>query len=97
MSSTTCSIRAGRRAGTPTPGPSLIFVIRGAVTNYTSDDPTCTGQVYSAGSGFVDPGGGDVHKLVNNGDVNAETIAVQLLPKDAPRRIDANVPANCSS
>jgi hypothetical protein len=34
---------------------------------------------------------------VNNGDVNAETIAVQLLPKDAPRRIDANVPANCSS
>jgi Cupin domain len=76
------------------PGPSLIFVIRGAVTNYTADD--CTGQVYSAGSGLVDPGGGNVHKLANNGSVDAETIAVQLLPKDAPRRIDADAPANCS-
>lgn len=79
------------------PGPSLIFVIRGAVTNYESDDPSCTGQVYSAGSGFVDAGGSDVHMLRNNGDVDAETIAVQLLPSDAPRRIEADVPANCSS
>jgi quercetin dioxygenase-like cupin family protein len=79
------------------PGPSLIFVIRGAVTNYESDDPSCTGQIYSAGSGFVDAGGGDVHMLRNNGDVDAETIAVQLLPRDAPRRIEADAPANCSS
>jgi hypothetical protein len=79
------------------PGPSLIFVIRGAVTNYESDDPSCTGQVYSAGSGFVDAGGSDVHMLRNNGDVDAETIAVQLLPSDAPRRIEADAPANCSS
>jgi hypothetical protein len=79
------------------PGPSLIFVIHGAVTNYTGDSPTCAGQVYSAGGGFVDPGGGHVHKLVNNGTVDAETIAVQLLPKDAPRRIDVGVPANCPS
>jgi quercetin dioxygenase-like cupin family protein len=78
------------------PGPSLIFVIHGAVTNYTSDDPTCAGQVYPAGSGFIDVGGGDVHMLKNNGDVPAETIAVQLLPKDSPRRIDADAPANCN-
>jgi hypothetical protein len=53
--------------------------------------------VYTAGSGIVDAGGGDVHKLVNDGTVDAETIAVQLLPKDAPRRIDVDVPANCPS
>lgn len=77
------------------PGPSLIFVIHGAVTNYSGDDPSCAGQVYPAGSGFVDAGGGDVHMLKNNGDVAAETIAVQLLPSGAPRRTDAGVPPNC--
>jgi quercetin dioxygenase-like cupin family protein len=77
------------------PGPSLIFVIRGSVTNYSSDDPACAGTVYTAGTGFVDPGGSDVHELVNNGNVDAETIALQLLPHGAKRRIDAGVPANC--
>jgi hypothetical protein len=51
--------------------------------------------VYATGTGFVDPGGSDVHMLKNNGDVPAETIAVQLLPHGAPRRIDADVPPNC--
>jgi hypothetical protein len=67
------------------------------VTNYESDDPTCTGQVYLAGSSFVDQGGRDVHMLRNNGDVVAETIAVQLIPANAPRRIDAAIPGNCTS
>jgi quercetin dioxygenase-like cupin family protein len=79
------------------PGPSLISVVAGTVTNYTSDDPSCAGRDYQAGTGFVDPGGGDVHTLVNNGDVPAETIAVQILPKDATRRVDVEPPANCSS
>jgi quercetin dioxygenase-like cupin family protein len=77
------------------PGPSLIFVIAGTVTNYTSDD--CTGHSYSAGTGFVDPGGGDVHMLKNNGSETAETIAVQIVPKDAPRKIDEPAPDSCSS
>jgi quercetin dioxygenase-like cupin family protein len=77
------------------PGPSLILVISGRVTNYMGDDPTCTGHTYAAGSGFVDPGGVDVHDLVNNGNDPAETIAVQLLPKDAPRKTPAPNPGNC--
>ena len=40
------------------PGPSLIFVINGTVTDYEGDDPTCTGHAYSAGQGFVDSGEG---------------------------------------
>jgi quercetin dioxygenase-like cupin family protein len=77
------------------PGPSLILVVAGAVTNYMGDDPTCTGHVYTAGDGFVDPGSGDVHMLRNEGSIQAETIAVQLLPKDAVRRIDMPDPGNC--
>jgi quercetin dioxygenase-like cupin family protein len=77
------------------PGPSLILVVAGAVTNYMGDDPTCTGHVFAAGQGFIDPGSGDVHMLRNEGSVQAETIAVQLLPKDAVRRIDVPDPGNC--
>lgn len=77
------------------PGPSLILVLTGTVTNYSSDDPTCTGHPYSAGTGFIDPGGQDVHMLENDGSSPAETIAVQILPKDAPRKIPEPQPANC--
>ena len=77
------------------PGPSLIFVVAGTVTNYTSDDRACRPQVYVAGSSFVDEGGKDSHLLRNEGTVPAETIAVQLLPTGSTRRIDEPVPANC--
>ena len=75
------------------PGPSLILVVGGTVTNHTADN--CAGQTYSAGSGFIDSGGDDVHMLSNDGSVEAETIAVQLLPSGAPRRIDEPAPTNC--
>jgi quercetin dioxygenase-like cupin family protein len=77
------------------PGPSLILVVAGTVTNYEGDDPSCTPHVYSQGSGFIDEGGTDVHTLRNEGSVPAETIAVQLLPKDAARRTDMPAPGNC--
>jgi quercetin dioxygenase-like cupin family protein len=77
------------------PGPSLIFVIAGTVTNYSSADKKCTPHKYSAGQGFIDSGK-DVHNLRNEGDVLAETIAVQFLQNGAPsRRIDAAAPGNC--
>ena len=80
------------------PGPSLILVVGGTVTNYPGDDPSCPPQAYSAGDGFLDPGGGHVHMLRNEStDAAAETIAVQLLPKDAARRILANAPSGCPS
>jgi quercetin dioxygenase-like cupin family protein len=78
------------------PGPSLIFVVAGTITNYTSDDPSCTPQVYTAGQSFVDPGGDDMHILRNeDGAVTAETIAVQFLPQGATRRIEEPSPGNC--
>ena len=77
------------------PGPSLITVKTGTITAYAADDPACTPHVYVAGTGFVDPGGGNTHLLRNEGTVDAETIAVQLLPAGAERRIDAPSPGTC--
>ena len=77
------------------PGHSLIVVTEGVITAYEGDDPTCTPQVYAAGMGFVDPGGSHVHVLRNEGRVEARTIAVQLLPVGAARRIDATASSNC--
>jgi quercetin dioxygenase-like cupin family protein len=77
------------------PGPSLITVKSGTVTNYSGDNPMCSPQVYHAGTSFVDMGGDHTHMLRNEGSVEAETIAFQILPADAPRRIDVPNPGNC--
>jgi hypothetical protein len=78
------------------PGPSIIFVVAGTITNYLSDDPTCTPHVYTVGQSFVDAGGDDAHILRNEGTTVAETIAVQFLPRGEARKIDEPSPGNCS-
>jgi hypothetical protein len=75
------------------PGHSLIVVTAGTVTAYDGDDPSCTPHQYTVGQGFVDAGGDHVHVLRNEGTVEARTIAVQLIPAGALRRIDAPAPA----
>jgi quercetin dioxygenase-like cupin family protein len=77
------------------PGHSLIIVTAGTVTEYDGHDPNCKPHVYSTGATFVDPGGTHVHIIRNEGTVQASTIAVQLIPANQPRRIDANDPGNC--
>jgi hypothetical protein len=103
------AIAVGGHSGWHThPGPSLILVTLGEVTAYDvtagrDDDDgddghgaECRRTVYKAGDGFIDPGDGHVHLLRNETDAPAETVAVQILPKDATRRIDAPAPGNCS-
>lgn len=77
------------------PGHSLITVTAGTVTVYEGNDPACTPHVYTAGMGFVDPGGGHVHIVRNEGSVVAQTVTVQLVPADSARRIDVPSPGNC--
>jgi len=77
------------------PGHSLIIVTAGTVTNYEGNDPACKPTVYTVGMGFVDPGGDHVHLIRNEGRDPASTIAVQLIPAGAARRIDADDPGNC--
>lgn len=81
------------------PGPSFVIVTQGSVTEYDSDDPTCTPHVYTANTAnnsFVDPGDGHVHIIRNETSAMAQAIAVQLIPSGAVRRQDAPDPGNCS-
>jgi quercetin dioxygenase-like cupin family protein len=77
------------------PGHSLIIVTAGTVTAYEGDDPSCTPHVYTAGMGFVDEGGDHVHVIRNEDSVEARTVAVQLIPAGATRRIDAAANSAC--
>ena len=77
------------------PGHSLITVTAGTVTDYEASDPECKPHVYTQGMSFADAGGSHVHNIRNEGSVVAQTIAVQLIPAGAVRRIDAASPANC--
>ncbi len=78
------------------PSHSLIIVTAGTVTAYEGDATSCTATEYTVGMGFVDPGGDHVHLLRNEGTVDARTVAVQLIPAGAGRRIDAPKPDGCS-
>ena len=78
------------------PSHSLIIVTAGTVTAYEGDDTSCTATEYTVGMGFVDHGGDHTHLLRNEGSVDAKTVAVQLIPAGATRRIDAAKPDGCS-
>lgn len=89
------AIAVGGQSGWHThPGPSLVTVTIGEIVAYDSD--LCTPIHYGTGATFVDPGGGHVHLLRNESSAVAETIAVQFVPRDAARRIDAPTPNNCN-
>ena len=76
------------------PGPSLITVTAGEITVYEGDG-LCQPTVYGVGDGSIDLGSGHLHLIKNEGSVDAQTVVVQILPKDAPRRLDADEPNNC--
>jgi quercetin dioxygenase-like cupin family protein len=80
------------------PGPSIVTIAAGTMTNYDSENGRCTKQVFSKGDSFVDAGGsGDAHMLRNESGAPSETIAVQVLPSGTPRRIDVTpAPSSCN-
>jgi hypothetical protein len=78
------------------PGPSLITVTSGQITVYEGDG-LCQPTVYSANDGSLDLGSGHAHLIRNEGSVPAVTVVTQIVPHDAPRRIDIpTIPNNCS-
>jgi len=80
------------------PGPSMITVVQGTATFYDGDDPTCTPQVFPAGTGIIDDAvdADHVHLLRNEGVGNLVTVTMQIVPAGASRRIDAPDPGNCA-
>jgi quercetin dioxygenase-like cupin family protein len=77
------------------PGPTLVSVKSGTATVYHGDDPDCTPHVIPAQRGFVEPAG-LVHIVRNEGAVDLELHAFQVIPQGAARRIDQPDPGNCS-
>ena len=71
------------------PGPSIISVVSGEATEYHAGNPD--GVVHATGTAFVDDGEG-AHIVYNEGTVDLELIAFQILPAGAPRRIDEPQP-----
>jgi Uncharacterized conserved protein, contains double-stranded beta-helix domain len=77
------------------PGPVLVMVMSGTVTEYDGDDPSCTPHVYPAGTTFVEPGN-NVHLVKNESTTNqAVMVGVALIPAGAVGRIDAPNPGHC--
>jgi quercetin dioxygenase-like cupin family protein len=77
------------------PGHSLIIVTAGTVTDYEGHDPDCKPHVYKTGMAFMDPGGEHVHILRDESAIEAKTVAIQIIPANAERRIEVADPGNC--
>jgi quercetin dioxygenase-like cupin family protein len=88
-------IQPGGQSGWRTEsGPVLIQVLTGTLTFYSSEDPTCSPVVLTAGQGWF--GSGEYAHLVRN-ETNtvAETLLTAFVPPDAAIRVDADQPGNC--
>jgi quercetin dioxygenase-like cupin family protein len=72
------------------PGPSIISVKAGTASFFHAEAPT-TALVYETGKGFVEDAY-VVHNVRNLGTTDLELVVLQIVPKGAPRRIDAPAP-----
>jgi quercetin dioxygenase-like cupin family protein len=78
------------------PGPAVVLVKAGELTLYSSEDPTCTGETYSAGTGFVDSGQGHVHIARNLSQSPTELWVTYFdVPAGESVRIDVADPGTC--
>jgi quercetin dioxygenase-like cupin family protein len=75
-------------------GPLWATVVSGNLTIYHGDDPTCTGEVYPAGSVFMDAGN-HTHNARNEGSENLVVLVTFMLPEGGAARIDVPNPGNC--
>ena len=75
-------------------GPLWATVVSGNLTVYHGDDLTCTGEVYPAGSVFMDPGN-HTHNARNEGSENLVVLVTFMLPEGGAPRIDVPSPGNC--
>ena len=78
------------------PGPAFIVVVRGTLTLYDGNDPTCAPHSYGPGTGFLDPGFGHVHIARNEGTTPVTVVQTYLdVPPGGSPRIDEPAPGNC--
>jgi hypothetical protein len=83
--------KAGASTGWHThPAPVFITVVKGTLTFYEYDDPTCTPKVVTAGQGYVDSGHG--HIALNRSNEEAIDVSVILAPVGLPFRGELPAP-----
>ncbi len=75
-------------------GPVWVVVKQGSLMLYDSEDVTCTGTAYAAGTAFLDSGD-HVHNARNEGSEPAVVYGTFMLPDDGALRIDAPNPGVC--
>ena len=75
----------------------FVVVAAGTMTLYQADDPTCTGESFTAGQVFVDPGQGNVHNARNDGTEGVVLYATYLdVPPGAGPAIPGANPGTCT-
>ena len=72
------------------PGPVFITVVKGQLTFYEADDPTCTPKVVNEGEGYVDNGHGHLGR--NESGAPAIDVSVILAPVGLPFRGELPAP-----
>ena len=91
------TIQPGGHSGWHThPGPTLFTVSAGTLTMYDGDDPSCTPQLFPAGSGSIEADtAAHIHLLRNETNTVTQTVVTFLVPVGAPIRTDLPNPGNC--
>jgi mannose-6-phosphate isomerase-like protein (cupin superfamily) len=79
------------------PGPALFTVLEGTLTMYDGDDPSCTAQVFPAGTGSVEADTSEhIHITRNETNSIVRTLVTFLVPVNTTiPRIDLPNPGNC--
>ena len=79
------------------PRTGVVVIKTGALTFYSSEDPTCTGRTYTAGQAFIDSGQGHIHIARNlSASENVELWATYFdVPPGGAFRVDAGDPGTC--
>ena len=67
------------------------------MTLYQADAPSCTGETFTAGEVFVDPGQGNVHNARNEGGTGVQLYATYFdVPPGAGPAIPGTNPGTCT-
>lgn len=78
-------------------GPVVVVVAAGTMTLYQADDPSCSGETFTVGEVFVDPGQGNAHNARNEGSTSVSLYATYFdVPVGAGPAVPAANPGTCT-
>jgi hypothetical protein len=78
------------------PGPAIVTVVSGRLGYQHEEHHECVTTWYPAGTGFMDPGFGHVHRAISQAD-GFDAYTTFIIPSGSPSQtIPAPAPAACS-